>query len=71
MGHPGSRGLLEQIVMKAPSRIDQYPTPRPGGVMSLLRTTDPEQSGVKLVMEQRDVNLGPVNVLSDGGFRPK
>ncbi len=57
--------------MKAPSRIDQYPTPRPGGVMSLLRTTDPEQSGVKLVMEQRDVNLGPVNVLSDGGFRPK
>ena len=39
--------------------------------MSLLRTTDPEQSGVKLVMEQRDVNLGPVNVLSDGGFKPK
>ena len=37
---------------------------------TVFRTTDPEHPGVRMVMEQGDVNLaGPVKVLSDGGFR--
>lgn len=36
---------------------------------SVFTTTDPEHPGVKMVMEQGDVNLaGPVKVLSSGGF---
>jgi sulfate adenylyltransferase len=39
---------------------------------TVFRTTDPAHPGVRLVMEQADVNLaGPVRVLSDGGFREK
>lgn len=35
----------------------------------VFRTTDPEHPGVKMVMEQGEVNLaGPVKVLSTGGF---
>jgi sulfate adenylyltransferase len=37
---------------------------------TVFRTADPEHPGVRMVMEQGDVNLaGPVKVLSDGGFR--
>ncbi|TAN54136.1 MAG: sulfate adenylyltransferase [Betaproteobacteria bacterium] len=37
---------------------------------TVFRTTDPEHPGVRMVMEQGEVNLaGPVRVLSDGGFR--
>ncbi len=37
---------------------------------TVFRTTDPEHPGVKMVMQQGEVNLaGPVKVLSDGGFR--
>jgi sulfate adenylyltransferase len=40
--------------------------------MSVFRTTDAAHPGVKLVMQQGDVNLaGPVKVLSDGGFKAK
>jgi sulfate adenylyltransferase len=40
--------------------------------MSVFRTTDGAHPGVKLVMQQGDVNLaGPVKVLSDGGFKAK
>ena len=36
---------------------------------SVFRTTDPSHPGVKMVMEQGEVNLaGPVKVLSQGGF---
>ena len=36
---------------------------------TVFRTTDAEHPGVRMVMEQGDVNLaGPVRVLSDGGF---
>jgi sulfate adenylyltransferase len=39
---------------------------------SVFKTTDPAHPGVRMVMEQGDVNLaGPVRVLSDGGFRAK
>ena len=36
---------------------------------AVFRTTDPAHPGVRMVMQQGDVNLaGPVHVLSDGGF---
>jgi sulfate adenylyltransferase len=39
---------------------------------SVFRTTDAEHPGVKMVMEQGEVNLaGPVKVLSQGGFPEK
>ena len=39
---------------------------------TVFRTTDPEHPGVKMVMEQGEVNLaGPVKVLSQGGFPEK
>src|SRR5262245_15477327 len=39
---------------------------------TVFRTVDAEHPGVKMVMEQGEVNLaGPVKVLSDGGFKAK
>jgi sulfate adenylyltransferase len=39
---------------------------------SVFKTADPEHPGVRMVMEQPELNLaGPVKVLSDGGFRAK
>ena len=39
---------------------------------AVFRTADPEHPGVKMVMEQGEVNLaGPVKVLADGGFKAK
>ena len=39
---------------------------------AVFRTADPAHPGVKMVMEQGNVNLaGPVRVLSDGGFKAK
>jgi len=39
---------------------------------SVFKTTDPAHPGVKMVMEQGEVNLaGPVKVLSQGGFPEK
>lgn len=39
---------------------------------SVFRTTDSAHPGVKMVMQQPEVNLaGPVKVLSDGGFKAK
>lgn len=38
--------------------------------MTVFRTVDPEHPGVKMVMQQGEVNLaGPVRVISDGGFK--
>ena len=37
--------------------------------MMVYKTTDDEHPGVKMVMDQGDVNLaGPIKVLSQGGF---
>jgi sulfate adenylyltransferase len=38
----------------------------------VFRTTDPEHPGVRMVLQQGEINLaGPVNVLSSGGFPEK
>jgi sulfate adenylyltransferase len=39
---------------------------------SVFRTTDPEHPGVRMVMQQAEVNLaGPVQLVADGGFKAK
>jgi sulfate adenylyltransferase len=48
---------------------EKYSIDKAHECMSVFRTTDAEHPGVKMVMEQGEVNLaGPVKVLSDGGF---
>jgi sulfate adenylyltransferase len=51
---------------------EKYGIDKPHECQSVFRTTDLEHPGVKMVMEQGEVNLaGPVKVLSDGGFRAR
>ncbi|MCC6379589.1 MAG: sulfate adenylyltransferase [Burkholderiales bacterium] len=54
----------------ATMRVDEkYAIDKAHECQSVFRTTDLEHPGVKMVMEQGEVNLaGPVRVLSDGGF---
>jgi sulfate adenylyltransferase len=51
---------------------EKYAIDKSHECQSVFRTTDPKHPGVKMVMEQGDVNLaGPVQVLSQGGFPEK
>ncbi len=51
---------------------EKYTIDKAHECMSVFRTVDAAHPGVKLVMEQGEVNLaGPVKVLSDGGFKAK
>jgi sulfate adenylyltransferase len=51
---------------------EKYSIDKARECMAVFRTTDSAHPGVKMVMEQPDVNLaGPVQVLSDGGFKAK
>lgn len=51
---------------------EKYVIDRSHECMMVFRTTDLEHPGVKMVMEQGEVNLaGPVRVLSTGGFPEK
>ncbi|MEP6609226.1 MAG: sulfate adenylyltransferase [Burkholderiaceae bacterium] len=51
---------------------EKYPIDKALECLSVFRTTDLEHPGVKMVMQQGEVNLaGPVQVLSDGGFKAK
>jgi len=48
---------------------EKYSIDKKHECMMVYKTTDAEHPGVKMVMEQGDVNLaGPVKVLSQGGF---
>jgi sulfate adenylyltransferase len=48
---------------------DKYAIDKKHECMMVYKTTDVEHPGVKMVMEQGDVNLaGPIKVLSQGGF---
>jgi sulfate adenylyltransferase len=48
---------------------DKYAIDKQHECMMVYKTTDAEHPGVKMVMEQGDVNLaGPIKVLSQGGF---
>jgi len=49
---------------------EKYPIDRAHECKAVFKTTDAEHPGVAMVMQQGEVNLaGPVQVLSDGGFR--
>ena len=51
---------------------EQYRIDKAHECQAVFRTTDAEHPGVRMVMQQGDVNLaGPVDVLSDGGFKAK
>lgn len=51
---------------------EQYRIDKAHECAAVFRTTDAEHPGVRMVMQQGDVNLaGPVDVLSDGGFKAK
>src|SRR4030042_1376783 len=51
---------------------EKYTIDKAHECMMVYKTTDLEHPGVKMVMEQGDVNLaGPVKVLSQGGFPEK
>lgn len=54
-------------------RVDeQYAIDKTHECKSVFRTADPEHPGVKMVLEQKDLNLaGRVQVLSTGGFAEK
>ena len=49
---------------------EKYPIDKAHECATVFRTTDLDHPGVKMVMEQGEVNLaGPVKVLADGGFK--
>jgi len=51
---------------------EQYSIDKAHECQAVFGTADPAHPGVKMVMEQGNVNLaGPVKVLSDGGFKAK
>ena len=51
---------------------EKYAIDKARECMAVFRTTDPAHPGVRMVMQQPEVNLaGPVKVLSDGGFKAK
>ena len=51
---------------------EKYRVDKKHECLQVYRTADAEHPGVRMVMEQGDVNLaGPLQVLSDGGFKAK
>jgi sulfate adenylyltransferase len=67
LADPDTGELLATMRVTEKYRIDKAHE-----CMSVFRTAELEHPGVKLVMQQGDVNLaGPVKVLSDGGFKEK
>ncbi|MDE1951127.1 MAG: sulfate adenylyltransferase, partial [Burkholderiales bacterium] len=57
----------------ATMRVDeQYAIDKAHECAAVFRTTDPEHPGVRMVMEQAELNLaGPIQVLCTGGFAEK
>jgi sulfate adenylyltransferase len=59
-------------IMATMKVTEKYSIDKAHECMQVYKTTDLEHPGVKMVMEQGDVNLaGPVKVLSQGGFPEK
>jgi sulfate adenylyltransferase len=74
--HPGDDIALvdaETGALLATMKVtEQYAIDRAHECRSVFRTEDAAHPGVKMVMQQPEVNLaGPVKVLSDGGFKAK
>jgi sulfate adenylyltransferase len=64
---PGDHGILATMNV-----TEKYSIDKAHECAAVFRTTDLEHPGVRMVMEQGEVNLsGPVKVLSQGGFPEK
>jgi sulfate adenylyltransferase len=64
---PDGTGVLAIMQVTEKYRIDKTHE-----CLQVFKTADAEHPGVRMVMEQGDVNLaGPLRVLSDGGFKAK
>ena len=64
---PDDGSVLAILTVREKYRIDKAHE-----CQAVFKTTDPAHPGVRMVMEQGDVNLaGPVRVLGDGGFAAK
>ena len=64
---PDDDAVLAVISVSEKYRIDKAHECR-----SVFKTTDADHPGVRMIMQQGEVNLaGPVRVLSDGGFKAK
>jgi len=62
----------EGDVLAVMTVTEQYRIDKTRECESIFRTTDADHPGVRMVMQQGDVNLaGPVRVLSTGGFAAK
>ena len=67
LSDPESGDLLATMTV-----TEKYSIDKAHECQSVFKTTDAEHPGVKMVMEQGDINLaGPVKVLSQGGFPEK
>jgi len=62
----------DDTVLAVMSVTEKYRIDKAHECRSVFKTTDPDHPGVRMVMQQGDVNLaGAVRVLSDGGFKAK
>ena len=67
LADPDGEGVLAIMCVTEKYRIDKKRE-----CLQVYRTADAEHPGVRMVMEQGDVNLaGPLQVLSDGGFKAR
>ena len=67
LADPEDGALLATMVV-----AEKYTIDKAHECMSVFRTADPGHPGVKMVVQQGEVNLaGPVKVISDGGFKAK
>jgi len=73
---PGSEVALvdpdDEGVLAIMQVTEKYPIDKKHECLQVFKTADAEHPGVRMVMEQGEVNLaGPLQVLSDGGFKAK
>ncbi|HVG05397.1 MAG TPA: sulfate adenylyltransferase [Burkholderiaceae bacterium] len=62
----------DDAVLAVISVTEKYRVDKAHECKSVFKTTDAEHPGVRMIMQQGEVNLaGPVRVLSDGGFKAK
>ncbi len=67
LADPETGELLATMIV-----TEKYAIDKEHECATVFRTTDPQHPGVKLVMDQGEVNLaGPIKVLSTGGFAEK
>ncbi len=62
----------DEALLAVLSVTDKYAIDKTHECRSVFKTADTEHPGVRMVMEQGEVNLaGPLRVLDDGGFKAK